>query len=153
MSDPLSPLASVLTLAGSATLFVEVLVTFFREFRNAPTEVHAWLTMLEYLRTALSSLEQSSRNSESGYHFSSQFQQRLLSCVNQLQVCASEVARIDADLGTAKFTGVKKWDHRARRSWERAKWAIVGGQKMKKVMQTMQLYHFEFGMELLKMLL
>ena len=89
---------------------------------------------------------------DSRYSFPSQFHRRLLSCVTQLQICIGEVARIDADLDKANFNRKTNWDHRARGSWERAKWAIVGEQKMKKVMETIQLYHFGFGMELLKML-
>ena len=108
--------------------------------------------MLESLRSTLSSLQQCGRNLDPRYQFSSHFQQRLLSCVTQLQICTSEVARIDAELVKASSGGKKKWDDKARRSWERAKWAIVGDHKMKKVMKIMNLYHFEFVMELLKVL-
>ena len=90
---------------------------------------------------------------DSSYHFSLHFQQRLLSCAIQLQICASEVARVDAELVKTSSDGKKKWDHKARRSWERAKWAIVGDYKMKKVMRIMNLYHFEFVMELLMVLM
>ena len=152
MCEPLSSLASVITIAGSATESIKVLLTFFRGFRNAPAQVHQWLTMLESLRSTLSSLQQCGRNLDPRYHFSSYFQQRLLSCVTQLQICTREVARIDAELVKANSDGKKKWDHIARRSWERAKWAIVGDHKMKKVMRIMNLYHFEFVMELLKVL-
>ena len=153
MSEPLSSLASVITVAGSATESTKVLLTFFRQFRNAPAQVHQWLTMLESLRSTLSNLQQCGRNLDPTYRFSTHFQQRLLGCVIQLQICTSEVARIDAELAKASSDGNKSWDHKARRSWERAKWAIVGDRKMKKVMKMMNLYHFEFVMELLKVLL
>ena len=153
MSEPLSSLASVITIAGSATESIKVLVTFFRQFRHAPAQVHQWLTMLESLRSTLSSLQQCGRNLDPRYRFSSHFQQRLLSCVIQLRICTSEVARIDAEFVKASSDGKKKWDHKARRSWERAKWAIVGDHKMKKVTKIMNLYHFEFVMELLKVLM
>ena len=152
MSEPLSSLASVITIVGSATETIKLLLTFFRKFRNAPAQVHQWLTMLESLRSTLSSLQQCGRSLDPRYQFSSQFQQRLLSCVTQLQICTNEVARIDAELVKASSDGKKKWDHKARRSWERAKWAIVGDHKMKKVMTIMNFYHFEFVMELLKVL-
>lgn len=152
MCEPLSSLASVITIVGSATETIKVLLTFFRQFRYAPAQVHQWLTMLESLRSTLSSLQQCGRSLDPRYQFSSHFQQRLLSCVTQLQICTREVARIDAELVKASSDGKKKWDHKARRSWERAKWAIVGDHKMKKVMKIMNLYHFEFVMELLKVL-
>ena len=152
MSEPLSSLASIITIAGSATDTVEKLLTFFHRFHNAPARVRQWLTMLEALHSTLSSLQQCGRNLGPRYQFSSHFQQRLLSCVNQLQICTSEVARIDAELVKASSNGNTKWDHKARRSWERAKWAMVGDHKMKKVMGTMNMYHFEFVMELLKLL-
>ena len=153
MSEPISSLASVITIAGSATESVTALLIFFRRFRNAPTQVHHWLTMLESLHSTLSSLQQCGRNLDPRYRFSSHFQQRLLSCVTQLQLCASEVARIDAKLVKVNSDGKKKWDHKARRSWERAKWATIGDHKMSKVMKIMNMYHFEFVMELLKVLL
>ena len=152
MSEPLSSLASVITIVGSATETIKALLTFFRQFRNAPAQVHQWLTMLESLRSTLSSLQQCGRSLDPRYQFSSHFQQRLLSCVTQLQICTSEIARIDAELVRASSDGKQKWDHKARRSWEKAKWAIVGDHKMKKVMKIMNLYHFEFVMELLKVL-
>lgn len=152
MADPLSSLASVITIAGSATDSIRVLVTFLRRFHNAPAQVQQWLTMLESLRSTLSSLQQCGRNLDPRYQFSSHFQQRLLGCVIQLQFCTSEVARFDAKLAKASSNEKNKWDHKARRSWERAKWAIVGDQKIKKVMKMMNMYHFEFVMELLKVL-
>lgn len=153
MSDPISSLASLITIAGSATESIQALLIFLRRFHNAPARVHHWLTMLESLHSTLSSLQQCGRNLDPRYRFSSHFQQSLLSCVNQLQICTSEVARIDAELGQASSDGKKKWDHKAKRSWERAKWAMVGDHKMKKVMKIMNLYHFEFVMDFLKVLL
>ena len=153
MSELLSSLASILTIAGSATESIKALTTFFRQFRNAPVQVHQWLTMLESLRSTLSSLQQFGRSLDPRHQFSPHFQQRLLSCVIQLQICASEVARIDAELQKANSGGKNKWDQKARRSWQRTKWAIVGNHKIKKVMEILNLYHFEFVMELLKVLM
>ena len=153
MSEPISSLASVITIAGSATESVTALLIFFRRFRNAPAQVHHWLTVLESLHSTLSSLQQCGRNLDPRYRFSTHLQQRLLSCVTQLQICASEVARIDAELVKTSPNGKKKWEHKARRSWERAKWATIGDHKMNKVMKIMNMYHFEFAMELLKVLL
>ena len=153
MPDPLSSVVSVITLLGTAAESVGVLVTFFREFHNAPAEVHEWLTMLEALTLTLSNLEQCGQNLNSRYQFSSKFHQRLLLCVKQLQVCLSEAARVDASLNKADRNSERKWTHRARRSWAKAKWATVRDQKTKKIMKSVQLYHFEFGMELLKMLM
>ena len=153
MSEVISSLASILTIAGSATESIKTLTTFFRHFRNAPVQVHQWLTMLESLRSTLSSLQQYGRSLDPRYQFSSHFQQRLLSCVIQLQICASEVATIDAELQKKNSDGKNKWDHKARRSWQRAKWAIVGNHKIKKVMEILNMYHFEFVMEILKVLM
>lgn len=107
MADPLSSLASVITIAGSAGESIKVLLTFFRQFRNAPAQVHQWLTMLESLRSTLSSLQECGRDLDATYHFPLHFQQRLLGCVIQLQICTSEVARIDAELVKASSDGKK----------------------------------------------
>lgn len=151
MADPLSPLASVITIAGSASESVRVFLTFLHQFRNAPAQVRQWLIMLESLRSTLSDLQQCGRNLESRHRFSSHFRQRLVSCVAQLQVCTSEVTRIDAEIAKANAHGPIKWDRKARRAWERAKWAFFGDHKINKVMRILDLYHFEFAMELLKM--
>ena len=153
MSEPLSSLASVITIAGSATESISVLWKFFRQFRNAPGHVHQWLAMLESLLSTLSSLQQCGRDLDSRCRFSTHFQQRLLSCVIQLRICTSEVARIDAGLVKASSSGKNKWNQKAGRSWERAKWAIVGDYKMKKVMKIIDFYHFEFVIEILKVLM
>ena len=47
----------------------------------------------------------------------------------------------------------KQWDYKARRSWEKTKWAIGGDQKMKQVMILVNMYHFEFVMELLRVVM
>jgi hypothetical protein len=153
MADPLSSLASVVTLAGSAAESIKVILKVFCQTRNAPAEVHQWLKMLESLHSTLSSLQQYDRGLDSRYRFSSHFRQRLLSCVTQLQICRDEVARADAELVKASSNEMKKWDSKARRSWQRVKWAIIGDQKMKKSVQIMNLYQFEFVMELLMVLL
>ena len=150
---PISSLASVITIVGSATESVNVLLTFFRQFRNAGAQVHQWLTMLQSLHSTLSSMRQCGRNLDPRYHFSPHFQQRLVSCVNQLQTCTSELARIDADLVKESPGGKSKWNHKARRSLGRAKWAVMGDHKMKKITRILNFYHFEFVMELLKMLM
>ena len=153
MSELLSSLASVITVAASATDSIKVLVIFFRRFRNAPEQVHQWLTMLESLRSTLASLQQCGRNLDPRYQFSPHFQQRLLSCVIQLQICASEIPKIDAELLNASPDGRNGWEQKARKSWQRAKWALVRNHKIKKTMELMSLYHFEFAMELLKALM
>ncbi len=46
-----------------------------------------------------------------------------------------------------------KSDHKVKRAWERAKWAIVRDHKLKKVIKMRNMHHFEFVMELLKVLM
>ena len=59
------------------------------------------------------------------------------SCVTQLQICSEKVARVDAELTTANCEGKIRWYCKAGKSWERAMWAIVGDQKLKKIMKMM----------------
>ena len=96
MSDPLSSLASVFTLLGNATHSIKVLITFFRDFQNAPSEVHEWLMMLESLHSALHTLEQYGSSVDSEQRFSLHLRQRLAGCLSELQCCAAEFAKIDA---------------------------------------------------------
>ncbi|KAL6714753.1 Ankyrin repeat domain-containing protein 55 [Lecanora helva] len=152
MSDPLSSVASVFTLAENAAQSVKVLVSFFRDFKHAPIEVHEWLILLESLKSAFSALELYGSDVDSERRFSPHFRQRLASCVAQLQRCTAAFAKIHAELSKGELHGRIKWDRKARRSWERAKWAMFGGQKMRRVMDRIQLYHVEIGIELLRIL-
>ena len=153
MSDPLSSVASVFQLGGSATQSIKALVKFFRDFEHAPIEVHEWLILLESLKSTLSSLEQYGSSVDSEWRFSLRLRQRLTSCITQLQHSTFVFAKIDAELGNDRLSGKNKWDHKARRSWEKAKWAMFGEEKMKRVMDKLQLYHFEIEMELLKIVM
>ena len=153
MSDPLSSLASVITIVGCATESIKVVVKLVRGFSNAPAEVHQWLTMLESLQSTLSSLQQGGRNLNPEHQFPLRLQQRLVSCVAQLQLCTKDIARADASMEKTSSNGKRKWDTSTRKSWEKAKWAVVGDSKMKKIMKTIHFYHFEFVMELLNILM
>ena len=153
MPDPLSSLASVFTLLGNATQSIRALITFFRDFQHAPSEVHDWLMMLESLHSALYTLEQYGSSVDSEQCFSLHLRQRLAGCSSQLQCCAAEFAKIDAEINKSKSKDKKGRDRGARRSWERTKWAMFGDQKMKRVMDKIQFYHFEIGIELLKILM
>ena len=153
MSDPLSSLASVFTLLGNTTQSTRALVNFFRDFQHAPSEVHEWLVMLESLHSALHTLEQYGSSMDSEQRFSLHLRQRLAGCLSQLQGCAAEIAKIDAEINKGKSKDKKGRDRGARRSWERTKWAMFGDQKMKRVMNKIHFYHFEIGMELLKILM
>lgn len=153
MSDPLSPLASVIAIAGGALESIRTLSGILRRFSNAPAQVHEWLAMLESLSSTLLSLQQCGGHLDLNNRFSSNFRQRLLSCVNQLQRKISEIARIHTELVMRSSDRKKQWDYKARRSWERTKWAVVGDQKMKHLMTLVNMYHFEFVMELFKVVM
>ena len=153
MADPLSSLASVLTLLENATQSTKALGTFFRDFQYAPSEVHEWLEMLESLHSALHALEQYGSSVDSEQRFSLQFRQRLAGCLSHLQGCAAEFAKIDAGISKGKSKDNKGRDRGARRSWERTKWAMFGDQKMRRVMNKLHFYHFEIAMELFKILM
>ena len=153
MSDPLSSLASVFTLLGNTTQSIKALITFFGDFQHAPSEVHEWLMMLESLHSALHTLEQYGSSVDSEQRFSLHLRQRLAGCLSQLQCCAAEFAKIDAEINKSKSKDKKGRNRGARRSWERTKWAMFGDQKMKRVVDKIQFYHFEIGMELLKILM
>ena len=153
MPDPLSSLAAVINILEAASRSINALVSFCRQFRDAPAEVHEWLTMLEALRSTLSTLGLYSCNLDPRYRFSLHFQRRLLSCVNQLQACSSEFGKVDKELIAPESNGNKKWDHRSMKAWARIKWVVVGSHKKRKVMKLMSLYHFEFAMELSKVMM
>ena len=144
MSDPLSSLASVLTIAGSAVEIIKGLLTFFRRLFGAPKEIHQWLRMLESLHFALTCLQECGASLDPRYQFSPHFARRLNLCVHQLKAAADEVNKIDAKLAKRGISSKPSWDGRARRSWHKIKWMAIGNIEKKKLAEVVKLYHFEF---------
>ena len=153
MADPLSSLASVLTLVECTAESTKFLLKFFRQFNGAPAQIHQWLEMLESLHFTLSSLLGCSADLDPRYHFPQRFRQRLVGCLTRLQACVDEISKTDAHFVVNASHTESKWDGKARRSWERVKWVAIGSHRMKKLVDIIKLYHFEFSMELFKLLM
>ena len=149
MADVLSSYASAVTLLGCATESIKFLLIFFRQFNEAPAEIRQWLEKLESLHSTLNSL----RELDERYRFSTDFTQKLVKCLTYLQTCVTEINKIHMRLVEEGSSSKNSWDHTGRRFWEKIKWTAVGGHRRKKTVEVINIYHFEFSMELFKMMM
>ena len=153
MADPLSSLTSVVTLLGCTAESVKFLSFFFHQFNEIPTEVRQWLELLKSLYSTLNSLQQCSTNLNPRHRFSEDFIRKLGDCLAHLQVCATKISKVQARLAENDSGSRYKWDHVGRRSWEKVKWMVVGKHKRRKMVEVISIYHFEFSIELFKLML
>ena len=153
MADPLSPLASMVTVVGSAIECAKILSKTLRRFKRAPAEVHQWLEMLESLHLTLTSLENCSLLLDLRYRFSAQFGLRLKDCLTHLQSCIDRIGKIDTELERSRPTVNRTFGGRTKRSWQRVRWIVVDDYTIKKLVEMIKIYQFEFSMELFKLLL
>ena len=153
MVDPLSPVASVLTVVGSAIESAKLLLTTLRRFKRAPAEVHQWLEMLESLHSTLTSLENCSLLLDLRYRFSAQFGLRLKDCLSRLQSCIDRVRKINVEFVRTRSSVRKTLSGKTNRSWQKVRWIVTEDHTMKKLVEMIKIYQFEFSMELFKLLL
>lgn len=72
--------------------------------------------------------------------------------MNDLETLEAKIGKVDVKFGK-KGTRKGYWDGKARRSWERVRWLMIGEQEMGKFLKKVNLYHIEFSLELLTLLL
>ena len=133
MGDPLSSLASVITVVGCAAESIQFLLTFFHQFHGAPARIGRWLEMLESLHFTLTSLQECSTSLDPRYRFPPHFCRRLVDCLNQLQACVDEIRTTNVQFVRESPGAKRKWDSKAKRSWERIRWVALGDRRVKEM--------------------
>lgn len=151
MAEPLSTTASVLTVVGFAAESSKTVFKFFRGIASMPANVHESLLVLKSLYITMTNLQQSGTKLDPKYKFSPHFCHRLNECLNDLKTFETKIAKIDARFGVKKSCN-RNWDGKARRSWERVRWLLIGEQETEKFLQKVKLYQNEFFLELLMLL-
>ena len=141
-------------MVGHTAESIRHLPKFYRQFARAPAEVQRWLKTLQSLHFTITKLQECGSRLDSKYQFPSYFQQRLLEFASQLQACVDEVARFNAEADrTEPGKSLRRWNGKAKRSWKRIRWIAIGEHEMRQLVDVAKLYHFEFSMELLNLLL
>ena len=145
MAEGLSTTASVIAVAACAAESAKFLFRAFHEAPMIPDHFRQLLSTLTSLHTTLSALQQCSANREAKLRFPRHFHQSLTECQRQLQVWSTKVAKIDAVLQSRK--------NKSHRSWQKIKWLAVGEKDTNRFLEIIKLYHAEFSLQLLALLL
>lgn len=151
MAEPLSTIASVMAMAGFAAESSKTVFNFFRGIASMPANVHESLLALKSLHVTIINLQQSGMKLDPKYKFSSHFCQRLNECLNDLKTFEVKISKIDAKFGKKKSCKCDL-DGKARRSWERVRWLLVGEQETGRFLEKVKFYQNEFFLELLMLL-
>ena len=147
MADPISPVASVVTVAGCAIESAKFLYGVLNKFSKASAEIHQSLKTLQALHNTLVGLQQCSASLYPRYVFPPRFCQRLAECQSYLNIWEHHICEIDSEF-SQKASSKRFWDGKAKRTWERFKWIAFRGRDMEKFMENMKTYESEFSLEL-----
>ncbi len=152
MAEPLSSVASVIAVAACVADSAKFLFHFFHEVSRVPENIRHLLTALKSLHITLTTLQECGKRLDPNWQFSPQFQQRLGECLSQLEIWSNKVSKIDNDLDK-RGTTHNRWDCKTRRSWQKIKWLTAGKHDLNHFLEMVKLYHAEFSLELLTLLM
>ena len=151
MAEPLSSTASVIAVVACATESTKFLFKFFRDISRVPENVRQLHRALESLHITLSALQDAIISSDSDLQFSPHLRQRLRECLRHLKAWSSKIARLDSETDQSR-SNRHPWERKTRRSWQKVKWLIAGEQELGHFLEIIKLYHTEFSLELLTLL-
>lgn len=151
MAEPLSSTASVIAVVVCAAESTEFLFRFFRDTSRVPETVRQLHKALKSLHITLTALQDAGTTSNSHVQFSSHLRQRLRECLTHFEAWSSKIARIDSEIDQSR-SNRHQWERKTRRSWQKVKWLIAGEQEFSHFLETIKLYHAEFSLELLTLL-
>ena len=152
MTELLSSAASVIAVAACVADSAKFLFKTFHEVSRVPENIRHLLTALKLLHITLITLQECGKRLDAKWQFAPQFQQRLNECLSQLEIWSNKVSVIDNDLDK-RGTTHHKWDRKTRRSWQKIKWLTAGKHDLNHLLEMVKLYHAEFSLELLTLLM
>ena len=152
MAEGLSTAASVLAVAACAAETAKLLFKVFYEASFIPDNVRQLLSALTSLNTTLHSLQECSARLSPRWQFPARFCRRLKECQCHLDEWSRKIAKIDGVLQGQHGVDDKKRS-RSRRSWQKLKWLAVGEKELSRFLEMIRLYHTEFSLELLTLLM
>ena len=151
MAEPLSTAASTIAVVGFAAESSKLVFRFFHDLAHMPAYLHDSFLALNSLHVTLDHLQEHGARPNAKYRFSAHFCDRINECLKDLKAFEVQIAEIDAIFGR-KAALKRDWNGKARRSWERMRWLIVGEQETKRFLEKIKIYQNEFFLELLMLL-
>ncbi|KAL8750150.1 MAG: hypothetical protein Q9184_006529, partial [Pyrenodesmia sp. 2 TL-2023] len=140
-----------MAIAGFVAEFSKLMFKFFHGVASAPANVHDASVALRSLHVTLTNLQQSGTKLDPQYKFSTHFCCRLDDCLKELKTFEAKIGKIDAIFGK-EGSRQRPSNNRARRSWGRVRWLLLGEQETRRFLEKVSLYHNEFSLELLGLL-
>ena len=152
MAEGLSTAASIVAVAACAIESAKLLSRILYKASVISESIHQLLSALISLHATLDALQKYGANQDAKRQLPQRFQQRLTQCQTQLDGWSTRIAKIDEILQD-RHEPRKRWKHGSRRSWQKIKWLAVGEQELNRFLEVVKLYHAEFSLELLTLLL
>jgi formyltetrahydrofolate synthetase len=134
MMDPLSIVATSLTLAGLIAKASMTLFGLSQNFRDAAPDIDAVSKELQYLAAVLEPLTRALSNNKNGTIPDALVQQ----IQSILGGCAQVIERIEENVQKYKRDSV----------WAKSKWAVYGHEDMKKLRDSLEAYKLALGLGL-----
>ena len=152
MADPLSSIASVITVVACAVESTGSLFKFFCGISRVPESVRQLHIALKSLHITLTALQDAGTRSSSNVQFPPHLRQRLRECLIHLEAWSTRIARINSEIDQSRSRR-HQWKSKTRRSWHKVKWVMAGEQELSHFLEIIRLYHAEFSLELLTLLM
>ena len=138
--DPLSAIASVLTVAGLATTSCECLCKALRLFSEAPEDLHDHIAAVQELQSTLAGIAALEVNTPNAGIITPEFNARLRACMHDLQAMEK----------LAKLFHAQIEKGRARKAWAKLRWSSEDQRhKRKRYWRRIDSYRMSFSMDLL----
>lgn len=151
MADPLSSIASVIAIAGLAAKSSKIIFKFFNGIPSVPADLKHSLLALQSLHETLTALQRSGTKIDPRHNLPPHICTRLNECLTDLKNFEAKLHNSYAIL-CQKDVSTQGRDGKARKSWEKVKWLLVGEQAMAKFLERIKLYHAELSLYLLTLL-
>lgn len=141
MCDPLSVVASVLTVAGVAAKTCEGLHKALRRFGEAPKDLQHHIAAIQALQSTFAGIAALEKDvPDATLFFTLEFKARLQACMLDLQAMEGLIKSFHSQLG----------EGRARRMWAKVRWSSVDQQQtLKSHLNRIESYHTTFSLDLL----
>lgn len=151
MAEPLSTIASILAVLGFAAESSKIILKICRGVSSMPNDVCQSLQSLQSLHEIMANLQKTGANLGSSRNFPAHLCARLGEYLEDLKQFEAKLNRIHTKIG--KKAHKHEWEEKVIMSWQRIRWALKGEEEIRRFFEKMKLYHIEFSMALLTLLL
>lgn len=151
MAEVLSTTASILAVVGFVAESSKILLKICRGVTAMPEDVCQSLQSLKSLHEIMANLQQTGTRLGFSQSFPAHLHDRFSECLKDLKIFEAKLNKVHAKIG--KKTHKHDWEDKAKISWHRMRWALKGEEEIRRFFERVKLYHSEFSLALLTLLL